>query len=161
MICSWLLCAFDLSSLLYVCSMLISPPNICIKTNNKRHQRQSISGTPSPQTIYSWLLHNISAKNVPPSISPICIFIPPLKTVLYFVYCCLIYCRELWCGLLLWYHCPPIDDSSIVGAVRLATAYCCVYRRRGDDGITSTTARQLVLHELHVRRKEWLIVVYN
>ena len=40
------------------------------------------------------------------------------------------------------------------------TAYCCVYRHRDDDGITSTTAWQLVLHELHVRRDEWLIVVF-
>ena len=33
--------------------------------------------------------------NIPFYISPICIFFPPLKTVIYFVHCCLIYCREL------------------------------------------------------------------
>ena len=109
---------------------------------------------PPPQTIYIWLLHNISARNVPPHISPICIFIPPLKTVLYFVYCCLIYCRELWCGLLGWYHSPPIDDGSIVGAVISNTAYCCVYRGRdGHDGIASTAARQLVW----AARRGWLL----
>ena len=121
-----------------------SPPNIKYQTNNKRHQKQSISGTPLPKQYTFDCCIIYLQKNVPP-ISPICIFIPPLKTVLYFVYCCLIYCRELWCGLLGWYHSPPIDDGSIVGAVISNTAYCCVYRGRdGHDGIASTAARQLV-----------------
>ena len=149
-LCSWLLYVFDFSCLLYDMFNVCFSQHISIKQNKKDVKNNPYVVPPTPKTIYSWLLHNISAKNVSSPISPY--IFPSLKTVLYFVYCCLSTAASYeW--LLGWYHSPPIDDGSNVGAVLSNTAYCCVYCHRDDDGITSTTARQLVW----AARRGWLL----
>ena len=73
--------------ILVVCCMyvqcLFSSQPISIKQTTKDTNNNPYL-IPPPQTIYSWLLHNISAKNVSPPISPF-VFLFPLSNLPYTV----------------------------------------------------------------------------
>ena len=80
--------------------------------------------------------------NIPFYISPICIFFPPLKTVIYFVHCCLIYCRELlWLIVRMIPLSPSLSPSPGDGSSAdwLIVAFRLPHNINGNKGKDGTT----------------------